>query len=62
MQRATSRAGHPMTDGETTRFMWRQLADLGAYEAHALDTSGMDVRAALAAVRAGIAAERFRLA
>lgn len=62
VQRATSRAGHPMTDGETTRFMWRQLADLGAYEAHALDTSGMDVRAALAAVRAGIAAERFRLA
>ena len=38
--RAVAREDHPMRDAEVVRFMWKQFADLGPFEPHALDSSG----------------------
>lgn len=62
VERALGRLGHPLTDPEpVVRQLSAQFADLGALEPHAIDTSQMSVDTAAAAVRAGLAAGRFRL-
>ncbi len=45
--------GHPpLTEDGPVRFMWERFADLGPYESHVVDTSGLTVRATIDAVLA----------
>jgi chloramphenicol 3-O-phosphotransferase len=59
--RAVGREGHPMRDPEVARFMWKQFADLGSYEANAVDTGHETAAETAAALDARLAAGRYRL-
>jgi predicted kinase len=61
VERALAREGHPMRDAEVVRFMWRQFADLGALEAHAIDSTEESPEATAAALRARLDEGAFRL-
>lgn len=41
LARGTSRAGHPLTDGEVLGGIYDGFADLGPYERHVLDSGGL---------------------
>ena len=61
--RATARtAKHAMTDAGVVRFMWGHFADLGAFEAHAVDTTNQSPEATVAALQALLAEGRLKLA
>jgi predicted kinase len=60
--RALARDGHPMRDADVVRFMWRQFADLGPLDAHALDTTDDDPAATATELRARLDSGEFRLA
>lgn len=62
LARATARTGPgALTDPGPVRAMHREFADLGPYEAHALDTGGQPPEATAAAVRDAVAAGTHRL-
>ncbi|MFW6693522.1 nucleoside/nucleotide kinase family protein [Streptomyces sp. MAR4 CNX-425] len=62
LARATARTGpDALTDPGPVRAMHREFADLGAYEAHALDTGGQPAEATAAAVGDAVAAGSHRL-
>jgi energy-coupling factor transporter ATP-binding protein EcfA2 len=52
IDRAAGRCAESLTDVETVEFMWEQFADLGVHETHVIDTSALDVDAAVDAVLA----------
>jgi len=60
--RARSRVIAPITDYSHLRPLYGQLSRLGSLEAHVLDTTTMSPHDTLAAVQAGLAEGRFRLA
>lgn len=60
--RATGRGEGALTDPDPVRFMWRQFADLGPLERHAIDTTAQSVDETLQVLRAGLAGGRFRMA
>jgi predicted kinase len=60
--RATSRGEGALTNPEPVRFMWKQFADLGEWEAHTLDTTGQTAADSLKVLRARLARGDFRLA
>ena len=60
--RATSRQEPQLTDPEPVRFMWQAFADLGDWNACALDTTNLTPDETLATIREGLAFGRFRLA
>lgn len=60
--RAVARTGpDALTEPAPITQMWRQFADLGALEKHALDTGGLDVDATVARVAAAIDSADFAL-
>ncbi|MFC9516766.1 AAA family ATPase [Nocardiaceae bacterium NPDC056970] len=60
--RAVARTGpDALTDPAPITQMWRQFADLGAFEKHALDTGGLDVDATVARVAAAVDSADFVL-
>ncbi|GAA4529645.1 AAA family ATPase [Amycolatopsis samaneae] len=59
--RAGGRGADALTDPEPVRAMHRQFADLGEFEPHALDSTGLDATATAAAVRDALAGETHRL-
>lgn len=62
LSRATGRrASDALTDPGPIRSLHAQLADLGEFESHALDSTGLTADETAAAVLAGLAANRFRL-
>ncbi|WP_062215004.1 AAA family ATPase [Streptomyces sp. NBRC 109706] len=61
LERGTTRPDHPLTDPGPIEAMYRQFADLGRYERHALDTTGQPPAATADAVRAALASGRCRL-
>ncbi|WP_407565120.1 nucleoside/nucleotide kinase family protein [Streptomyces sp. 184] len=62
LARATARTGpEALTDPEPVRAMHREFADLGAYEAHALDTGGQPPETTAAAVRDAVADGTYRI-
>jgi predicted kinase len=62
LSRATERrAGDALTDPGPIRSLHVQFADLGQFEPHALDSTGLTPRATAAAVRHGLVANRYRL-
>jgi predicted kinase len=60
--RSRARADNPITDYSHLRPLYDQLGRLGGLENHAFDTTALSPEETLAAVRAGLAAGRFRLA
>lgn len=60
--RAVAREGHPMRDAKVVGFMWRQFADLGELEPHAVDSTNESPEATAAVLRARLDAGGFRLA
>ena len=52
--RAAARGEGSLTDTDPVVFMWEQFADLGAYEDHAIDTSGLSLDASVDAVLAAV--------
>jgi predicted kinase len=60
--RALAREGHPMRDAAVVSFMWKQFADMGDLEAHAVDPTGEGPEATAAALRVRLDAGEFRLA
>ena len=60
VERAVSRDAESLTDVDAVEFMWEQFADLGVHERHVIDTSALDVDAAVDAVLA--AGPNFSLA
>jgi predicted kinase len=61
IDRALAREGHPMRDAQVVRFMWRQFADLGDLEAHAVDSTGECPDATAAALRGRLDRGEFLL-
>ncbi|WP_059008676.1 AAA family ATPase [Streptomyces specialis] len=61
LERGTTRAGHPLTDPGPILAMYAQFADLGAYEPHALDTTGLTPEESAEAVLAALGEGRLRL-
>lgn len=59
--RALARERHPMRDAAVVRFMWKQFADLGPLEPHAVDTTDESPEATAAALRARLDEGAFRL-
>ncbi|HEV2531453.1 AAA family ATPase [Phenylobacterium sp.] len=59
--RAVAREGHPMRDAEVVRFMWKQFAELGELEPHALDSTQQDPDTTTEALRARLEIGEFRL-
>lgn len=59
--RGTGREGHPMRDPQIIGAMWDQFADLGGFEPHALDTTGLDLEASLELALSALASDRLRL-
>jgi predicted kinase len=60
--RARDRAAMPVVDYGHLRPLYAQLSELGALEAHVLDTTTWSVAETVASVDAGLADGRFRLA
>lgn len=61
VRRAAGRGAGGLADEHPVRKMHREFADLGALEAHALDTSEMSPDTTVDAVRRGLAEGRFVL-
>jgi predicted kinase len=62
LSRATGRrASDTLTDPGPIRALHAQFADLGEFEAHALDSTGLTADATAAAVRDGLVANRYLL-
>jgi predicted kinase len=59
--RALAREGHPMRDADVVSFMWKQFADMGELEAHAVDSTDESPEATAAALRVRLDAGAFRL-
>jgi adenylate kinase family enzyme len=59
--RAVGRDGHPMRDPDVVRFMWKQFADLGPYEANVVDSGGQAPGETAARLRARLAGGDLRL-
>lgn len=59
--RAMSRAKDALTDPDPVRFMWKQFADLGEWEASVLDTTGQSAADSLQVLRARLERGDFRL-
>ena len=59
--RGVAREGHPMRDAEVISFMWKQFADMGELEAHAVDSTHEGPETTAAALRARLEAGEFRL-
>ena len=59
--RAVAREDHPMRDADVVRFMWKQFADMGELETHAVDSTNESPEATAAALRARLDAGEFRL-
>jgi adenylate kinase family enzyme len=55
-------AAKAMRDEGVVRFMWKQFESLGELEPHALDTTGQDVEATVAGLRARLDQGELRLA
>jgi hypothetical protein len=62
LARGTSCPGHPPTDPGPIRAMHEEFRELGPYEGHALDTTGLSPEGTADAVMAALAADAFRLA
>lgn len=60
--RGTGREGHPMRDEQVIGSMWDQFADLGGFEPHVLDTTGLDLKASVELAWDALRAGRLRLA
>jgi predicted kinase len=62
LSRATGRrTSDALTDPGPIRSLHAQFADLGQFESHALDSTGLTADATAAVVRDGLAADRYRL-
>jgi len=59
--RGMDREGHPMRDGAVIGAMWDQFADLGPFEPHVLDTTGLGLEATAALALEALAAGRLRV-
>ncbi|MFD7919783.1 AAA family ATPase [Streptomyces sp. NPDC059740] len=61
VERATSRAGDALTDPEPIRSLHGQFSNLGAYEAHVLDSSFLTAEATAGSILQGITAGSYLL-
>lgn len=61
LERATNRDGDALTDPEPIRSLHGQFSDLGAYEAHVLDSTGLTAEATADSVLRGVAAGAYLL-
>ncbi|MDX2605125.1 hypothetical protein PV379_27055 [Streptomyces caniscabiei] len=61
LERATGRAGDALTDPEPIRSLHDQFSDLGAYEAHVLDSTHLTAEATAESILQGIARGAYRL-
>jgi predicted kinase len=59
--RATTRKGHPMTDGPVAALIWRRFHDYAPPDGFILDTTALDVGQTVSAIFDGLALGRFRL-
>lgn len=59
--RGTGREGHPMRDEQVIGSMWDQFADLGGFEPHVLDTTGLDLKASVELALDALASGRLRV-
>lgn len=59
--RGTGREGHPMRDEQVIGSMWDQFADLGGFEPHVLDTTGLDLMASVELAREALETGRLRV-
>jgi hypothetical protein len=50
-----------LRDGDVAGMLWRQFSNLGAYEGHAIDTSGESLDETIARLKSLLATDRFRL-
>src|SRR5215469_226335 len=57
----TRKLSFALKDENVARFLWRQFANLGVYEPHALDTTGQEIAETVAKLKSLLTAERFRL-
>lgn len=62
LERGTTRTDHPLTDPGPIRAMYAQFTDLGPYEPHALDTTGLTAEESAEAMREALEAGHLRLA
>ncbi|MEV6381789.1 AAA family ATPase [Streptomyces sp. NPDC051773] len=61
LERATGRAGDALTDPEPIRSLHDQFSNLGAYEAHVLDSTNLTAEATAESLLQGIARGAYRL-
>ncbi|WP_408995336.1 AAA family ATPase [Streptomyces caniscabiei] len=61
LERATSRAGDALTDPGPIRSLHDQFSDLGAYEAHVLDSTDLTAEATAESIQQGIARGAYLL-
>ncbi|MEU9395467.1 AAA family ATPase [Streptomyces sp. NPDC048324] len=61
VERATSRADDALTDPEPIRALHDQFSDLGAFEAHVLDSSSLSAEATASSILQGVAASAYLL-
>ncbi|MGW4349067.1 AAA family ATPase [Streptomyces sp. NPDC004690] len=62
LERAAGRTGAALTDPEPVRSMYGQFGDLGGYEAHVLDSTGLTAEATAGRVLDGLARGAYLLA
>ncbi|MEV7128899.1 AAA family ATPase [Streptomyces sp. NPDC093260] len=62
LRRAAARTGDALTDPEPIRSMYGQFGDLGGYEAHVLDSTGLTAEATADRVLDGLAGDAYLLA
>jgi adenylate kinase family enzyme len=61
VERATSRTGEALTDLDPIRSLHRQFSDVGGYEAHVLDSTGMTAEATAERIMRGIAQDAYAI-
>lgn len=61
LRRALGRGDGALTEPEPVLDMYRQFRNLGEYEAHAIDSTGLDPAETAALITSGLAADRFLL-
>ncbi len=59
--RAGQRQAGALTDPEVVGTMWRAFADLGCYESHAFDTTGLSIDESVATLKQSLTAGAWRL-
>jgi len=59
--RGTGREGHPMRDEQVIGDLWDQFTDLGGFEPHVLDTTGLDLAASAELARESLESGRLRI-